>query len=216
MQSNLSVDTTATYIMKPNFKGGQQQSASPSATVGAEGQGGFGQHQYSSKTIKKKSLLNFRAIKNNYVVKPTTGMSMVENEVQISVPSGNFVANSAMAAQSNATTRKNPQANPKVRASHSQFADENQRSNVGQQTHRGSTQGNNFSGVLGPVIDTNDPQRLSYAYSQERKPMLLEANSIGESGNNMSFEQSQKHLPNASLQGGDVPTSFKSNQPQQN
>ena len=41
------------------------------------------QIQHSSKAIKKKSLLNFRAIKNNYVVKPTnTGMSMVENEIQ--------------------------------------------------------------------------------------------------------------------------------------
>ena len=45
-------------------------------------QGAFQPQQQSTKAIKKKSLLNLRAIKNNYVVKPTnTGMSMVENEI---------------------------------------------------------------------------------------------------------------------------------------
>ena len=68
------------------------------------------QQQSSTKAIKKKSLLNFRAIKNNYVVKPTnnTGMSMVENDlsavvVQHKGPGNGFVANSAMAQNTSGT-----------------------------------------------------------------------------------------------------------------
>ena len=55
------------------------------------------QSQQSSKAIKKKSLLNFRAIKNNYVVKPTnTGMSMVEHDAP-SQPKGTISTGSSLA-----------------------------------------------------------------------------------------------------------------------
>lgn len=83
----------------------------------AQGSAAAAQPQHTpQKAIKKKSLLNFRAIKNNYVVKPTnTGMSMVENELPPSSKNG-YMANSAMASRGNPTNRRN---HGNIRASHS-------------------------------------------------------------------------------------------------
>ena len=124
--------------------------------------------QSPSKAIKKKSLLNFRAIKNNYVVKPTnTGMSMVENDLPPS-SKNSFMANSAMAnSHANGGSRRNQ---GKIRASHSQFSDDHARiTNTGYMSQRSSGAANNAHhsgmGSLGPVADHSDPQRQSFAYS---------------------------------------------------
>ena len=76
-------------------------------------------HQSSNKaTIKKKSLLNFRAIKNNYVVKQSavgpqnSAAIQVHDQLEPS-PRANLAQNQAQA----------PRRNAKIRASHSQFSD---------------------------------------------------------------------------------------------
>jgi len=89
---------------------------------------------------------------------------MVENEMSAAQQKTGFVANSAMAAQPSngaAATRRNPHAS-NIRASHSQFTDENHRAaNTGYLSQR-STQGatvavNNGQGNQGTFQEHIDP-----------------------------------------------------------
>lgn len=120
--------------------------------------------QTPSKAIKKKSLLNFRAIKNNYVVKPTnTGMSMVENELPPSSKNV-YMTNSAMASNNHANNSSKRKHGANVRASHSQFSDEHNRIvNTGYLSQRSSATGANGQQAnqvgLAPVADHSDPHR---------------------------------------------------------
>ena len=100
----------------------QAQITSANTTAGHETYQAAVQSQHSTKAIKKKSLLNFRAIKNNYVVKPTnTGMSMVENDLQTTQAKQGYIANSAMASNhaSGSSAHRRNQHHGKIRASHS-------------------------------------------------------------------------------------------------
>lgn len=109
------------------------------------------------------------------------------------------MTNSAMTNNHSVSSSKRN--NGKIRAAHSQFSEENARIiNTGYQSQRsegakvivGAPQ-NNAGRALAPIADHNDPQRQSYAYSQERRPKLFDSNGLelGNTGqSNGALEQS--------------------------
>lgn len=187
------MDQSATFIAKQSMKQGQSDSQQFQPSVQPQ--------QSSTKAIKKKSLLNFRAIKNNYVVKPAnTGMAMVENEVSPKA----FMANSAMAANAQGASHQRRN-HGKLRGTHSQFSDDGNRvTNTGYMSQRaGNPPHGQMAGHGGQgPIDHGDPQRQSYAYSQERRPRMFETNSLNDMSaanaqqNVGPMEQSHQVLPN--------------------
>ena len=69
---------------------------------------------------------------------------------------------------------------------------------------------------MGPILDHGDPQRQSYAYSQERRPRMFDNAGVGGDGINsgQTTEASLQFLPAHQIQnnGGEVPAFISSAQ----
>lgn len=98
--------------------------------------------QNSTKAIKKKSLLNFRAIKNNYVVKAMPSNNNVNMAIDESPK--NMINNSSLNQNFPQSTRRT---HGKGRQTHSQFASEDTR--------------NPSTGVATQKHHSNQPQSAS-------------------------------------------------------
>ena len=84
---------------------------------------------------------------------------MVENDLQPTQAKGGYMANSAMASNhASAASAQRKNHHGKIRASHSQFSEDNVRQNTGYISQRNSNavQGNSTAG-FGPAIDSADP-----------------------------------------------------------
>ena len=67
---------------------------------------------------------------------------------------------------------------------------------------------------MGPILDHGDPQRQSYAYSQERRPRMFDNAGMGGDGMNtgQTTEASLQFLPTHQANGGEVPAFISSAQ----